>query len=375
MNTDIAITQETPEVHTLDFNSDTKPIHRKIAKLPKPLRDLINNSLDDGLPARQIIDKLQASSNPPLPYPISEVNISDWRKTGYQRYLAHLDHLDAVQANHEAALEMVTANDTMTLPEAGLQIIASQYFEFLGEFSPAGLKEKLAEDPLKYTRFLNVFARLVREIVHLRKYRHKMLAQASQRDPNRKSTEIDHSPLVATVDRLFRIPRPPTPTPPAPSDCSPLPPSETLPISHSSHPSHSVTPGAAPSASTESPPPTENQNSKFQNPSPSTPDARPSSSLPKNPTIQQSNNPASENCLDCGSPLPPVPPCALRRPEDNCQNCGMRLPDIGLCYQAGFDHCLNCGATQPHLLPGGERPRAYCHKCGERLHNPEPPNL
>jgi len=103
---------------------------------------------------------------------------------------------------------MVTANDTMTLPEAGLQIIASQYFEFLGDFSPAGLKEKLAEDPLKYTRFLNVFARLVREIVHLRKYRDKMLAQASERDPNRKSTEIDHSPLVATVDRLFRIPRP-----------------------------------------------------------------------------------------------------------------------------------------------------------------------
>jgi hypothetical protein len=51
----------------------------------------------------------------------------------------------------------------------------------------------------------------------------------------------------------------------------------------------------------------------------------------------------------------------------------MRLPDIGLCAQPGFDHCLNCGATQPALLPGGERPRPHCHKCGERLHNPEPP--
>src|SRR5690242_7174257 len=54
------------------------PVHRKIAKLPKPLRDLINSSLDDGLSARQIIEKLQASTNPPLPYPISAMNISDW---------------------------------------------------------------------------------------------------------------------------------------------------------------------------------------------------------------------------------------------------------------------------------------------------------
>jgi hypothetical protein len=208
MNTDIAITPNTPEVDPIDATPDTKPIHRKIAKLPRPLRDLINSRLDDGLPARQIIEKLQASTDPPLPYPISPVNISDWRQTGYQRYLNQQERLSLIQSNHEAALDMVAANDTLTLPEAGLQIIASQYFEFLGELSPAALKEKLAEDPLKYTRFLNVYARLVREIVHLRKHRDKMLAQTNQPDPNRKSGDIDHSPLVATVDRLFRIPRP-----------------------------------------------------------------------------------------------------------------------------------------------------------------------
>ena len=30
-------------------------------------------------------------------------------------------------------------------------------------------------------------------------------------------------------------------------------------------------------------------------------------------------------CLDCGSPLPPVPPHSLRRPDDHCPSCGMRL--------------------------------------------------
>src|ERR1051325_6209973 len=98
-----------PNVQPLDFTADpadSKPAHRKIAKLPKPLRDLINSCLDDALPASAIIAKLQASMDPPLPYSISEKNLSDWRKTGYQRYLAHQDRLDSIQASREGALEM-----------------------------------------------------------------------------------------------------------------------------------------------------------------------------------------------------------------------------------------------------------------------------
>jgi hypothetical protein len=49
-------------------------------------------------------------------------------------------------------------------------------------------------------------------------------------------------------------------------------------------------------------------------------------------------------------------------------------PDIGLCYEPGFDQCLNYGATQPTLLSNNERARPNFHKCGERLHNPEIPN-
>jgi len=66
-------------------------MHRKIAKLPKPLRDLINSMLDDAAPAREIIAKLQESADPPLPYPISEQNISDWKNGGYQDYLRQQD--------------------------------------------------------------------------------------------------------------------------------------------------------------------------------------------------------------------------------------------------------------------------------------------
>src|SRR5215475_7067395 len=173
MNTENTVTP--PEaipatnIQSVDFTSEAKQIHRKIAKLPKPLRDLINSSLDDALPAKEIIQKLEASTNPPLPYPISEANISRWKTTGYLRYLAHQDHLDSIQASREAALEMVTSNN-LSLPQATLQLIAGHCFEILGDFSLAAVKQKLAEEPLKYISLLHVFARLTREIVHLEKY-------------------------------------------------------------------------------------------------------------------------------------------------------------------------------------------------------------
>jgi len=358
MNTDIAITDETPQVHTLDFSPNTKTRHRKIAKLPKPLRDLINTSLDDGLPARQIIEKLQASTNPPLPYPISEVNISDWRKTGYQHYLNQEERLALIQSNHEAARDMLAANDTMTLPEAGLQIIASQYFEFLADFSPAALKEKFAEDPLKYTRFLNVFARLVREIVHMRKYRDAIVKAAAES----QSTDSEYRALVDQFDTFMRAPHPPTPPlTPTPSSATP-----ELPNEGGSSPSSSST--ATPPSSPLTPPtaaaPPEPETLTITSPSNIPNPAQP---VPKATTTDV----LGERCLDCQSPLPIVPPNAKRRPEDHCQNCGRRLPEIGLCIQPGFDHCLNCGATQPALLPNRQRPCTHCHNCGDRLHNPE----
>src|SRR4051794_9805660 len=102
-------------IQAVDFSTESKQLHRKIAKLPKSLRDLINSSLDDGLPAKEIIQKLESSTNPPLPYPISEANISRWKTSGYMRYLAHQDHLDSIEASREAALEMAAGNN-LSLP-------------------------------------------------------------------------------------------------------------------------------------------------------------------------------------------------------------------------------------------------------------------
>src|SRR5436190_24326443 len=76
--------------------SDSKPLHRKIAKLPKPLRDLINSMLDDAASGPEIIQKLNQSTDPSLPYPIAEMDISRWKHSGYLRYVARQERLACV---------------------------------------------------------------------------------------------------------------------------------------------------------------------------------------------------------------------------------------------------------------------------------------
>jgi len=90
--------------------------HDKIARLPKVLRDQVNAMLDDGIPYNLIVTRLQQSTDPPLPYPISEMNISRWKDGGYQRHLARQERFAYVTENREAALEMAAA-DTTAHPE------------------------------------------------------------------------------------------------------------------------------------------------------------------------------------------------------------------------------------------------------------------
>ena len=205
-------------------SSSEAPEHtyRKIARLLKVFRDLINHLLDDSVPYQQIIAKLEQMTAPALPYPISEMNLSRWKDSGYRWHVTGRDCLATVRANRERASDLVTSDDAATLPEATLQIIASQYYQLLGDFSPESLKQKLAEDPVQYTRFLNVFARLSREILHLKKYRQAAAKAAAlelkKLDPNREFTEREDQILTERMDNFFKKPRrkkPQTNEPPA----------------------------------------------------------------------------------------------------------------------------------------------------------------
>jgi hypothetical protein len=64
------------------FGWHQHPRNGKVARLPGPMRELINLWLQDGLTYRQILQKL--TSTVALPYPLSEMNLSNWFHGGYQ---------------------------------------------------------------------------------------------------------------------------------------------------------------------------------------------------------------------------------------------------------------------------------------------------
>jgi hypothetical protein len=346
----------TPDLTVLPTDDNHRG-NGKVARLPKVLRDQVNRMLDDGFSYKAIIEKLEQSADPPLPYKLLEMNISRWKDNGYQHYLRHQEWRDDLRILRESGSEMNEFADGSKFQETLVQIALTEIFRVLQQ-------RELKSDSLNFIRLFNSLARLNREALGLRKCNDLLAKQETELkklDINRKFSGNEQRAIVDQADQIFRMPRP------GPASIEPC---------SSRREEAQTNDRLAPSDSRNtSAPPIENRNSKIKNsPFPSTPDPRPSCAPPSNnPPIHQSNNPPAEHCLDCASPLPPVPPDAPRRPEDYCPSCGIRLPDIGLCEQPGFDHCLNCGAKQPALLPSGERPRPNCHKCGERLHNPEIP--
>jgi hypothetical protein len=308
----------------------------KIARLPKALRDRVNRMLDDGVPYKTIISEIEKAAEEPLPYKLLEMNISRWKDNGYQHYVRREEWRDELRIVRESGSEMTELNDGPRFQETLVQVALTEIFRVLQQ-------RELKSDSLNFIRLFNSLARLNREALGLKKYNDllaKEKAELTKLDIERDISKNEHRAIADRTDRIFRMPRPRPDNVPAKSEPAAVPP----PTTQNTGPERS-----------------EIQNSEAEKSSTVT---QPSSPPP--PT-----NPTPEHCLDCGSILPLVPPDSRRRPDDHCPSCGVRLPDIGLCAQPGFDRCLSCGATQPHLLPSGKRPRPNCHKCGERLHNPE----
>ena|SRR3989442_5446990 len=63
-----------------------RPPRGKVARLPEATREQINRMIEDGATYRAIIEKLRQSSAAQLPYPISEMNLSNWRRSGYAEW-------------------------------------------------------------------------------------------------------------------------------------------------------------------------------------------------------------------------------------------------------------------------------------------------
>jgi hypothetical protein len=324
----------------LNLPSPTQPSasssgHRprsKIARLPKSVRDRLNQMLEDGVPYKDI--KLQLGDHGTS---LTIDNISDWKtKGGYDTWVAEQFWREQMRARLETFDEPLTAPDAdvAQLPIVALQISLTQLCEHLRDLGPGAGKDhhENKNNADHYLRMLNTVARLSKSLLALQQYRDattkNAAAKLEKRDPHRDFSQEERQLWLDRADDLFNF-----------KSAARL--KRALEQAAQSEPSPF----------------------KFQisNPSNEPPAQPPPQSKIENQKSKIENSP--ELCYECRAPLPPLRPDG-HRPAPACPLCGSRL------YPAGtlFYHCQFCH-TAHALQPNSELP-SNCRRCGAPLPPP-----
>ncbi len=429
MNSILELPTPSPEP---DASPDAPPQfdHRgngKIARLPKLIRDQVNNWLLDGLTYPDIIQRLGEHGQDLKPD-----HISQWKKRGYQDWLRQREWLEHLTSKSEFSTDILAAPDSSALHEAGLRLAASQMFDQLMRFSATANAADSKGQPEQFSRLVNALSRLTREALAFQKYRaataKENTLELKRLDPNRKSSEKERDVVLHLWRDFFGHDL--TQSDPNDAETAPAPPeaveaspqieiqkskvknpdvrpaeNETLeskqapiPIVPIKTPTSKIkSTDRAPVAGIEShkeaaPRPIKTPKSKIENPlaktgSPTATGANPGEAplaqikiqksefkIPEAaPAIENQNskfkNPAPESCLECSSPLPALRPDG-GRPSKFCPICCFQLPPPGSCVERSIEKCANCRANLPRVLPTGERPLDHCHHCGSALPPP-----
>src|SRR6266536_1971976 len=127
----------------------------KVARLPHETRERLNTMLRDGLPYAGIIAQLGAAGKT-----LTYHNLVRWRKGGYREWEQKQEHLDALRAKQQFALDALREQDAAKLHEAVLQITSTQLCQVLADLDPAVLRKRLESDPLCFVRLLTLLPEL-----------------------------------------------------------------------------------------------------------------------------------------------------------------------------------------------------------------------
>lgn len=312
----------------------------KIARLPKKVRDQLNQMLDDGVPYQQI--RLSLGEFGP---DLTVDNISEWRTHGgYQTWVKEQILHDEMRARLEALTDLAAdpAADPTQLPLVGLQMSLTEICENLRDFAPGARKEQLENDANKYLRMLNTLARLTKSFLALQQYRHNLAqsatAQLEEKDPDRDLAGRDFQLLVERMDRAFRRPR-----------------HQYAPSASSAPASSTVSAAASPAADIVQPPPPQPAptaaDSQVPSPEPKPKNSDPDPSVEPSPSPVSTASTTSPSASSCRSDSADTPSPPIQNQPPKLENPGDSLPNV----------CALCGA---HPVSFATRPLPrQCQLC------------
>ena len=196
----------------------------KIARLPKVVRDQVNQMLLDGVPYADIIQRLGDHG-----HDLNVAHIGEWKRRGYQDWLLQQEWLDRMTSKTSFSTDILNAPETSGLHEAGLRFAAAQMFDQLMRFNAVLDSTDPTDSPDtsdKFARLVNALSRLNPAALAFTKYtdlRADHEKQLQQLDPNVNPNENQCATLATVFDRIFMMPRP-QPAPPAPTQNATPPP-------------------------------------------------------------------------------------------------------------------------------------------------------
>lgn len=163
----------------------------KIARLPKAIRDRLNQQIQDGVPGKDLVRWLNCNSevrdvllNHFNARDITEQNLSEWKQGGYQDWLAHQDRLDWIRRVSDEAEDV--AEDAGLMP--WMERVGATFEVILGKV----VEQQLAK-PVESPEQLQQLIELSREIS-----RHRRLSQDAAKWRQRQ--EERQSKLHKTLD-------------------------------------------------------------------------------------------------------------------------------------------------------------------------------
>src|SRR6058998_2898682 len=120
----------------------------KVARLPKEVRDGVNEMMLDGLTYREIIVALGDYGKD-----LNEQNLSNWKSGGYTRWLKSKDRREDLLAVQEAIMDRVLKKGCPDLSKAAIQLAVTKAAQLIESLPPEDMKKTM--DSNNFTRLLN----------------------------------------------------------------------------------------------------------------------------------------------------------------------------------------------------------------------------
>lgn len=142
-------------------------IHRrsKIARLPREIREQVNESMDNHTEYQRILDWLAEHGHSGF----QMYDLTRWKDTGYLDWLARHEHADELETKLDW-VQKLASESTTTLQKASLSALALKLFDTINRTDAVDICKLLDTRPEKIPGLLNAFARFCHESLQMERF-------------------------------------------------------------------------------------------------------------------------------------------------------------------------------------------------------------